>query len=99
MFNYDSPIDPINKRSLILNEKLPSESKVELQRLHNLAMQGIKSGIIQSKTDLYDFYEFYGYLVDNIKFNSITIKCINSKSKFKLAGFVYEESFDFSSDY
>lgn len=99
LFNYDSPIDPINKRSLILNEKLPSESKVELQRLHNLAMRDIDSGVITSREDLFEFYIFYGYEVTSIKDSSITIADISSKKKYRLAGFAYEEGFDFSADY
>lgn len=99
LHGYDTPLDPVNKRSLILGEKLPATSKIELHRLHDLAMRDIHSGVVKSKENLFEFYNFYGYEVKSIKSSSITIEDINSKKKYRLAGFAYEEDFDFSADY
>lgn len=96
---YDSPLDPINRRSLILSEKVPAASKVVLRRLHGFAMRDIDSGEITSREGLFEFYKFYGYEVTSIQSSSITVSDINSKKKYRLAGFVYGEDFDFSSDY
>lgn len=97
LHGYDSPLDPVNRRSLILNEKVPAASKVVLRRLHGFAMRDIESGVITSREDLYELYKFYGYEVTCIKSSSITVADIDSKRKYKFAGFVYEEDFDFSS--
>lgn len=99
LYGYASPLDPINKRSLIINEKLSAAKKLEIVRLHDLAMRDIGSRLITSREKLYEFYVFHGYEVTHVNSKSVTISNAQSKKKYKLAGFLYDEGFDFSPDF
>lgn len=95
-FNLNSPLDPINVKSLRLSKGLTKEKKASQISFHSCVEEGIKDSVIKNRKDLAIFFSINSFNIVSVNKKSIIVEDQETGEFYSFKGLIYEEDFSFS---